>query len=800
GTVELLPVVNEPAFRRGERTAEDGLDLARVCPGSADGSTTMQIAHAQQNASAAHALDLCVAYAGRDEMADMTKLTSLFREAIRLPMVIDSTNPAVIEAALQNCPGRPIINSIHLEDGGETLGKITALAKKYGAALIALTIDEDGMAMTAERKLAIAKRIHDLVVNTYGMESCDLIFDPLTFTVGSGDESLRTAGIETLDALRAIHTELPGVLTTLGLSNISFGLKGTCRKVLNSVFLHEAVEAGLSTAIVHAAMILPSSKFTDDERELSLDLIYNRRRDEEHDPLMAIIEAFADHSGDKAEKPVSEFASREDELQKKVFSGDREDLDSLLAVLRKRYRPVEIINRFLIPAMRHVGELFGRGDMLLPFVLASAETMRAAVDLLEPYMTHSDGDSKTKVLLATVAGDVHDIGKNLVDIILSNNGYTVYNIGIKIGVHELIEQAKELNVDLIGLSGLLVKSTIIMRENLAAFEKAGLNQPVLLGGAALTPGYVANDCVPVYPNGQVVYCKDAFEGLRSVADFEAGTLQSTLPPETNPACTSCCIEPGKPVASAELDEFTAPAPAKAERVIETDITLDELFGAVNKAALFRARWGLKKQDRTDDEFAAFLAEEAEPRYAALRTLCEEKNLLEPTILRAFYPCHSDGNTLWVTDTDGDELPLRFPRQSVAPGLSLADYFHPDGDHVAMHLVTIGAKLDAYCHELYEAGEFQDYLFLHALGVELTEAAADLAHERIRRDWGIEATQGCRWSFGYSSCPNLDDQTKLFALLRPEEIGVTLTENMQMVPEFATSAIASAHPQATYFSV
>ncbi|MBE0602397.1 MAG: dihydropteroate synthase, partial [Deltaproteobacteria bacterium] len=516
-----------PPFLIGERCNASGSRKFRELLLADDFDGAVRVALDQQK-DGAHAVDLCAAYAGRDESADLSALARLLAKSVHAPMAVDSTQPACIEAALKVHPGRCLVNSVNLEDGGKNLERICRAAKKYGAAVIALTIHEKGMAMTVEDKLATARRIHDLAAG-YGLRSSDLVFDLLTFTVGSGDASLADAAKKTIEAVRLIKLKLPGVFTSLGVSNVSFGLSSASRKVLNSVFLHEAVAAGLDMAIIDAGKILPMSKIREADREVCLDLLYNRSRADGESPLAAFIRHFADASaaGEEAgggkERPS---LPPEEELSEKVLAGDPEGLDDLLAILLSRRPATSVINQVLVPAMRRVGELFGRGEMLLPFVLRSAEVMKKAVDRLAPFLGKTGGEEKRKVLLATVAGDVHDIGKNLVDIILSNNGYRVINLGIKVPAETIIEKAASLGADVIGLSGLLVKSALAMKESLPQFAAAGLKVPVLLGGAALTERFVARECAPAYP-GPVVYCPDAFAGLSALREFEAGTLVST---------------------------------------------------------------------------------------------------------------------------------------------------------------------------------------------------------------------------------------------------------------------------------
>ncbi|NBB94382.1 MAG: methionine synthase [Planctomycetes bacterium] len=794
----------------GERCNANGSKRFRELLLAGDDEGCLKTAAEQEAAGAAHALDLCVAYAGRDEMADMLRLVEMFRESVKLPLVIDSTTPDVIEAALTIYPGRALINSINLEDGGTNLDRICRLARTYGAACIALTIGGDGMAMTADEKLAVARDIYDRAVNTHGLSPGDLVVDVLTFTIGSGDDKLCDAGIQTLEGIRKVKAELPGVFTTLGLSNISFGLAPASRRILNSVFLHEAIAAGLDTAIVDAATIIPLSQIGDTDRKACLDLIYDRT-DAVKDPLAAFIEHFSEHTNDEDDKADAAHRPAEQALRDKVVRGDREGLEDLLAILMRRYPPVTIINTMLIPAMRHVGELFGRGDMLLPFVLQSAEVMKRAVDILKPHMPTIEEGHSVKVLLATVFGDVHDIGKNLVDIILSNNGYEVHNIGIKVGAETIIAKARELDVDVIGLSGLLVKSAVVMQDNMSQFAKAGLSQPILLGGAALTPKFVAEDCVPGYTTGKVVYCPDAFAGLRAMQDFEAGRLESTQYDADGHASV---MKPGVKTAAVARDNPVPEPPFLGPRYAD-DLDIERLLTYVNEQALFRGRWGYRRGTMDQNEYQHLIAKTVRPMYEDLKRRSIKESLIQPQVAYGYFHCHSDGERL-VVDGDTGEQVFTFPRQTDPPHLCISDYFRTaeeGGDLTALFVVTIGDALRQATQELFDGDEYHDYLVTHAFGVEVTDAVAEYWHEVMRGEMGfhndrpetlagyaVQAYRGSRYGFGYPACPDLDAHEQVFALLRPEDIGVTLTETMEMVPEMSTSAIVAHHPQAKYFAV
>ncbi|MBU4460131.1 MAG: dihydropteroate synthase [Verrucomicrobia bacterium] len=794
----------------GERCNANGSKAFRERLLADDYEGCLRIAVAQETGGA-HLLDLCTAYAGRDEKKDLLALVPMLARSVRMPLVIDSTTPDCIEACLRIYPGRCIVNSINLEDGGKNLNRICPLLKKYGAAVIALTIDEKGMAMKADEKVAVARRILDLAVGRHGLRPQDLIFDPLTFTVGAGDETLRDAAVQTIGAIRRIKVELPGVYTSLGLSNISFGLPPAARRVLNSVFLHEAVEAGLDAAIVDAGKILPLATISAEDREICLDLLFDRVKNPEKKPLNIFIEHFQAKSGTaKPDEAAKEPGPAEEALFDRIVRGDKDGVEDLLAILMRRYVPTAIINQILVPSMRHVGELFGKGEILLPFVLQSAEVMKKAVAHLEPFMDRS-GDAKgVSILLATVQGDVHDIGKNLVDIILSNNGYKVHNLGIKVPAETILAKAKELKVDMVGLSGLLVKSAIVMQESMPQYREAGLGVPILLGGAALTKKFVAVSCAPGYDR-PVVYCADAFAGLKAVQDFEAGTLKATTwDPSTVPTTAT----------AAALDievrrDGPAPTPPFLGARHVTDVPVEALFSYINDEALFRGRWGYRRGRMGADEYRALIEGKVRPLYAEFRRRAVEDRLVQPKVAYGYYRCWSRGETLFVED-GGTVHEFGFPRRTEPPRICIADFFKTEaegGDVVGFFVVTIGERIDREIHDLFTANAYHDYLMLHGFSVEVTDALAEYWHERMRGELGIgshrpkslagyvvQDYQGSRYGFGYPSCPDLGAHGPVFAMLDPGAIGVTLTENFQMVPEQSTSAIVVHHPQAKYFAV
>ena len=801
-----------PPLVIGERTNANGSKLFRERLLEDDFQGCLQIGLAQE-AAGAQVLDLCAAYAGRDECGDMTRLVELFARSVKVPLMIDSTSPEVIEACLKLYPGRCIVNSVNLEDGGRTLRRVCALLKRYGAAAVALTINEKGMAMTAADKIETARRIHALAVGECGLRPEDLLFDALTFTVGAGDASLRDAAVQTLEAIRGIKAALPGVGTVLGVSNISFGLATASRKVLNSVFLHEAVEAGLDAAIVDAGKVIPFAQIGEADRAACLDLLYDRPGDDpERGALVRFIEHFAAASDKRSAEPGEDarFEGAAQAVHAQIVAGSKESLEDNLAMLVQRMTPLAVVNQVLVPAMRHVGELFGRGELLLPFVLQSAEVMKRAVSWLEPMMAKGESRQQTRVLLATVQGDVHDIGKNLVDIILSNNGYQVINLGIKVPAETVIEKARECQADVIGLSGLLVKSAIVMQECMPQFRAAGLTQPILLGGAALTPRFVAESCAPAY-GAPVVYCADAFGGLKAIRAHEEGRLSSTT---WSSADATVALKPGARDAEVLRDNPVPAAPFFGFRHV-ADIDPRSVFPYVNTQALFRGRWGYRRGKLTAEAYGTLIAEQVQPIYDGLMRQSVEERMIQPKVAYGYFRCHSEGDTL-VVDDGGTSRVFRFPRQSAAPHLCIADYFKTaaeGGDVAGFFVVSIGDALDRATHELYRENRYHDYLMLHGFGVEVTDALAEYWHAVMRRELGIagceptamagyvtQEYQGSRFGFGYPACPDLEAHRPLFALLRPEDVGVTLTETMQMVPEQSTSAIIAHHPQAKYFAV
>jgi len=797
-----------PPLLIGERANPNGSRKFRDLLLADDFDGCLQVG-LEQESRGAQVIDLCVAYAGRDEKSDLPRLVEKFAGSLKAGLMIDSTDPDCIEASLKLYPGRCVINSINLEDGGANLDRICRLARRYGAAVVALTIDESGMAMTAADKVELVERIYHLAVDQYGLRPQDLLFDPLTFTIGSGDTTLFDAGIQTLEAIREIKRRWPDVATLLGVSNISFGLQPAVRKIINSVFLHEAVEAGLDAAIVDAAKVMPLAQISAEDRNVCLDLIYDRERSEEDTPLMRLMAYFSDHQGESEEEAEHGSVPAEEEIRRKLVRGDRDGLEDLLTILLQRYPALEIVNRLLVPAMREVGDLFGRGELLLPFVLQSAEVMKRSVAFLEEFMERdAESGKQTRILLATVQGDVHDIGKNLVDIILTNNGYKVYNIGIKVPAETIIAKARELEVDVIGLSGLLVKSAIIMQQSMPQYQEAGLTMPILLGGAALTRSFVAESCVPGYTS-PVVYCADAFAGLKAIREYEQGCLASTRTAAAVPVRN----RPG-PKEAIDSSHDVPSVPFWGRRVVR-DIDPEQLFSYLNRQALIRGRWGYRRAKLSKEEYARLLSETVDPLYARLKQRLLDEQLLQPQVVYGYFPCRSEADSLLV-NADSELFRFDFPRQVLAPNLCIADYFkggESAQDLVGFFVVTIGEQLAELTAELFRDDQYHDYLMVHGLGVELTDALAEYWHQQMRAEMGFPDPQGqgeleyvtqeyrgSRYGFGYPACPDLEAHRPLFAMLRPEEIGVSLTETLEMVPEMSTSAIVAHHPQAKYFAI
>ncbi len=807
--------VNPKPLMIGERTNANGSKKFREHLLADDLDGMLDIAKSQV-AEQAHFLDVCVAYVGRNEVEDLTRFTKRLNTDSTVPIMIDSTEPPAIEAALQTLAGKCLINSINLEDGEERARLILGLCKRYGAGVVALTIDETGMAKKVDHKLAVARRLYALAVDEYGLPPEDIFFDALTFTLGSGEEEFRTAAIDTMEAIRQIKAEMPAVHTVLGVSNISFGLKPVIRHRLNSVFLHHAIEAGLDAAIVHAGKIVPLYKLPDDERKMLEDLVYDRRRDG-YDPLHVVMDHYQDVKSVKDDPADLAALPIDERLKKRIVDGNRVGLEADLDEALQDYKALEIVNTILLDGMKTVGELFGAGEMQLPFVLQSAETMKSSVAYLEPHMEQTSGDSsRGKMIIATVKGDVHDIGKNLVDIILTNNGYKMVNLGIKQPIDAIIAAYEENPADAIGMSGLLVKSTIVMKENLEVLNERGLTPPVILGGAALTRSYVEVDLRSIY-NGQVFYAKDAFEGLTLMNKLNAGELEIKAPAALKPAT------PQRPRLSKSRKAIKPVVPPEppfwGSRVVQ-GIPLQAVTPYINKIALFRGQWGVKKSRSAPAAYEAMVQDTLEPVLARLIGQAQHEQLLHLSLVYGYFPCNSEGDSLHVYTGPEDSKPvltLDFPRQQEENGRCIADFFQPveSGikDVLGAHLVTVGASATRYTQGLFKGDNYTEYLYFHGFAVEMAEALAEYWHKEIRRELGIDGDDGAqptelfrqkyrgsRYSFGYPACPRLEDQGKLFLLLDPARINVSLTDEWQLVPEQSTSAIIVHHPDARYFSV
>ncbi|MBN1996400.1 methionine synthase [candidate division KSB1 bacterium] len=800
-------------FFVGERANTNGSKLFREYLLKDDWDGVVEVALGQQQ-TGAHGLDLCVAYVGRNELDDMVNAVQRVVTRVDLPLFVDSTDVNVIEAALKLYGGRAVINSINLEDGEARTDRICRLAKRYGAALIALTIDEKGMAMSVQDKLRVAERLYNIAVNRHGLEPQDIIFDPLTFTLGSGDENLLDAAINTLEGIRAVKNKYPGVYTLLGVSNISFGLSPDSREVLNSVFLAEAVKAGLDLAIVNVKKIMPLYKIPRPDVEKCLNLIYNKGHE---NPLLDFIHYFKAKEGKKLDVESEQKLSLEEKIKNCVIQGSKPGLDSMLTTALNSYKAVEIINKLLIPAMKEVGELFGSGKMQLPFVLQSAEVMKYAVSRLEPFMDKTDRRNQTSIVLATVRGDVHDIGKNLVDIILSNNGYKVYNLGIKCEIDTMLQKAQEVHADAIGMSGLLVKSTVVMKENLEEMAHRGIQIPVLLGGAALTKNYVEQVCAPVL-HQPVVYCADAFDGLNAMHAIRDGLLIKKQPsPTTGPKPVQ---KPVFPDADETIRrDIDIPVPPFFGDKLVKEINLDDVFNYLTETVLFRGRWGFRRGKLSKSEYDDMVETQVRPLFIKWKQKCKQEKLLVPAVVYGYYACNSDGNDVIVYEPDSEKECIRFffPRRKKPPFRCIADFFQPltSGirDVISLQVVTVGQQAMQEAARLYKSDRYKDYLLFHGLSVETAEALAEMWHLNIRRELNINGMdgsgidefvvqkyRGSRYSFGYPACPDLAENRKIFELLNPGRIGVTLTEEDQMVPEQTTSAFIVHHPQAKYFTL
>ncbi|MFJ1696407.1 methionine synthase [Streptomyces sp. NPDC088252] len=816
----------------GERTNANGSRKFREAMLEARWDDCVEMAR-DQIREGAHMLDLCVDYVGRDGVADMEELAGRFATASTLPIVLDSTELPVLRAGLEKLGGRAVLNSVNYEDGDgpeSRFAKVTALAVEHGAALIALTIDEEGQARTVEHKVAVAERLIEDLTGNWGIHESDILIDTLTFTICTGQEESRGDGMATIGAIRELKKRHPDVQTTLGLSNISFGLNPAARVVLNSVFLDECVKAGLDSAIVHASKILPIARLDEEQVKVALDLIHDRRA-EGYDPLQRLMELFEGVSTKsmKAGKAEELLALPLDErLQRRIIDGEKNGLEADLDEALRTRPALDIVNDTLLEGMKVVGELFGSGQMQLPFVLQSAEVMKTAVAYLEPHMEKSDAEGKGTIVLATVRGDVHDIGKNLVDIILSNNGFNVVNLGIKQPVSAILDAAQEHRADVIGMSGLLVKSTVIMKENLEELNqrKLAAEYPVILGGAALTRAYVEQDLHEIY-EGEVRYARDAFEGLRlmdALVAVKRGVPGATLPelkqrrvPKRDTAVLEV-EEPEEGVRSDVAVDNPVPEPPFWGTRVVKGIQLKEYASWLDEGALFKGQWGLKQARAGDGPTYEELVEtEGRPHLRGWLDKLHTENLLEAAVVYGYFPCVSKGDDLILLHEDGSERTrFTFPRQRRGRRLCLADFFRPEEsgetDVVGLQVVTVGSKIGGETAKLFEANSYRDYLELHGLSVQLAEALAEYWHARVRSELGFGGEdpadvedmfalkyRGARFSLGYGACPELEDRAKIAELLGPERIGVHLSEEFQLHPEQSTDAIVIHHPEAKYFN-
>ena len=831
---QAVPLRQENAiFAIGERCNANGSKKWRELQEVHDWDGCVAMGR-EQIGEGSHALDVCMAFVGRNENQEMTEVIRRFTASVNSPLVIDSTETPVIEAALKLHGGKPIINSINFEDGEHHATERLILAKRFGAAVIALTIDEVGMAKTPEDKLRIARRLVDFACNKHGLAQSDLLIDPLTFTIATGNEDDRKLAQWTLEGIALIRAEFPDIQIILGLSNVSFGLNPAARAVLNSVFLDHAKEAGMTGAIIHVSKIRPLHLIAEEERQVAEDLIFDRRR-EDYDPLKKLLELFAGRkAADAVKKERAETA--EGRLKDRIVDGDRKGLTDDLDEALKTLPPLEIINNVLLDGMKVVGDLFGSGKMQLPFVLQSAETMKAAVAYLEPMMERIAGQEKGTIVLATVKGDVHDIGKNLVDIILTNNGYRVVNLGIKVPLADMLQAVQDNHAHAIGMSGLLVKSTVVMRENLEEMSRQGLEIPVLLGGAALTRNYVEDDCVRAYASGRVAYARDAFDGLHlmdrvtgnAFDDYLAVIQSKRAGKARNTARTlgQADTRAFRPVDVAAVRERrhrltrdlpVIQPPFWGARVIES--APKAIVPFVNERSLYQFQWGFRKQGRSLDDFIGWAKQELRPVMRRMLALCEEQDILKPQAAYGYWKAAGQGNELIIFEQDGMTEVTRFvlPRQPKDDGECIADFFRDiddaERDVIALQIVTVGQKASDTARVWFEDNRYQDYLYLHGLSVEMAEAMAEYVHKRIRAELGFageddrdmekmlsQGYRGSRYSFGYPACPRLEDQAPILAMLGAERMGISLSDEYQLHPEQSTSAIVVLNPKAKYFSV
>ncbi|WP_343074403.1 methionine synthase [Phytoactinopolyspora limicola] len=844
----------------GERSNATGSKAFREAMVEERWEDCVEIARAQTR-EGAHLIDLNVDYVGRDGVADMDELASRLATASTLPIMLDSTEPEVIRAGLERIGGRCVINSVNYEDGDgpeSRFHRAMQIAAEHGAAVVGTCIDEEGQARTAEWKVRVARRLIEDLTTNWGMAVEDVVVDCLVFPISTGQEEVRRDGIETIEAIRQLTSEYPGVQTTLGISNVSFGLNSAARQVLNSVFLHECVEAGLSTAIVHASKILPMARIPDEHREVALDLIYDRRR-EGYDPLQRLMELFEGATAASSRQSRAEELAAlplGERLERRIVDGERNGLEDDLDESMQERKPLDIINDTLLAGMKTVGELFGSGQMQLPFVLQSAEVMKAAVAHLEPHMEKDDSGGKGRIVLATVKGDVHDIGKNLVDIILTNNGYEVVNIGIKQPINAILDAANEHEADVIGMSGLLVKSTVIMKENLEEMNSRGVADtwPVVLGGAALNRAYVEDDLADIF-HGEVNYARDAFEGLRLMDSImtrkRGGAVEVDDELERKRAERKQRRERSKKIIAAReaaggsgepnvddtgrsdvAADIAVPAPPFWGSRVVRGVPLADYSAMLDERATFLGQWGLRGAKGGDGpSYEELVESEGRPRLRAwLDRLTTDGILAHAAVVYGYFPCVSDGNDVVVlAEPDAgaaERLRFTFPRQRRDRRLCLADFFRPrelaeqsgQVDVLPLQLVTMGQPIADFANELFGQDSYRDYLEVHGLGVQLTEALAEYWHRRVREELLFEGGvpvasedadditeffrlgyRGARFSLGYGACPDLEDRTKIVDLLEPDRIGVKLSDEHQLHPEQSTDAFVVHHPEAKYFN-
>jgi len=826
----------------------------------------------EQSREGSHVLDINVDYAGRDNVADMKEVVHRVVRQVDAPLMLDSTQVKTLEAGLKTAGGRCIINSANFEDGEEKFDEVANLARTFNACLVIGTIDEDpeaAMARTAERKFSIAKRGIERAWQKHGIKECDIFIDPLVLPISTGMDADRRSALELVEGTKRISEAFPEAQITCGLSNVSFGLKPAARVVLNSVFLHELVEHGMTSAIVHASKILPLNKVEDEQRKAALDLIYDRRdeskggtglpegvTDKNFDPLQRLIELFKDVDDVGASKAKKADMTLEERLRAHIIDGEAEGVDTTLEEAMQKYEPLDIINDHLLDGMKTVGELFGAGEMQLPFVLQSAQVMKQAVAHLEPHMERVEGQTKGTIVLATVKGDVHDIGKNLVDIILTNNGYTVHNIGIKQPIADILKAFEETKADAIGLSGLLVKSVNVMEENIHEMNKQGVQVPLILGGAALARSYAEGYLRSQY-EGDLLYGKDAFDGLRIMDHIVGGKLDvlnseieerqnkrsdaeekvgakraaqgkkeeefERTKRETVPSEDGAGVAVAEKVRSQVARDVEVPAaPFWGSRVVE-GLEMEPIFSYINPVALYRVQWQFKRGNKSKEAFEQELEDKAKPTFERLKQKCLEEKILDPKLVYGYFPVHSEGDDLVVFDPEDQDREIErftFPRQEGKRQLCISDFFR-DADEcrdmgrkdiLGMSCVTMGERISEVCGELFKKDDYTEYLFMHGMGVESAEGLAEMWHKRMRQELGIanedsprmsdlfaQKYRGSRYSFGYPACPDMSDQDKLWKLIDPTRIGCHLTENWQIDPEQSTSAIVVHHPEAKYFN-